>query len=87
MQKIVFSDTIVVGRISQLIKRTGGLTLQRPKGYDGYYEDIAAFAIPLTRRAFTPLPYTFDIQRDFEKIPVKMSPTMTRNAKGVFTAS
>ena len=87
MQKIVFSDTIVVGRISQLIKRKGGLTLQRPKGYEGYYEDIATFAIPLTRRSFTPLPLTFDIQRDFEKIPVKMSPTMTRNAKGVFTAS
>ena len=87
MQKIVFSDTIVVGRISQLIKRKGGLTLPRPKGYDGYYEDIATFAIPLTRRSFTPLPLTFDIQRDFEKTPVKMSPTMTRNAKGVFTAT
>ena len=84
MQKIVFSDTIVVGRISQLIKRKGGLTLPRPKGY---YEDIATFAIPLTRRSFTPLPLTFDIQRDIENTPVKMSPTMTRNAKGVFTAT
>ena len=94
MQKIVFSDTIVVGRISQLIKRKGGLTLQRPKGYDGYYEDIAAFAIPLTRRSFTPLPYSFDIQRDLGEtngqgsmVNVQCSPTMTRNAKGVFTAS
>ena len=41
MQKVVYSDTIVVGQLSQLINQQGGLMLPRPKGYEGYYEDIA----------------------------------------------
>ena len=86
MQKIVYTDTIVSGRLSDLVKRKGGLTLPRPKGYEGYYEDIATFAIPLTRH-FPPFPVNFDLQRDFKMYPITMSPTMTRNAKGVFTAS
>ena len=86
MQKIVYTDTIVSGRLSDLVKWKGGLTLPRPKGYEGYYEDIATFAIPLTRH-FPPFPVNFDLQRDFKMYPVTMSPTMTRNAKGVFTAS
>lgn len=47
MQKIVFSDTIVTGNLKQLIHRKDGLTLPRPNAYQGYYEDIATFAIPL----------------------------------------
>ena len=87
MQKIVYSDTILVGRLEDLIHRKNGLTLHRPQGYEGYYEDIATFAIPLTRRSFHPFPYNFDLQRDVDKCPVTMSSTMTRNAKGIFTAS
>ncbi|MBO6187770.1 MAG: discoidin domain-containing protein [Prevotella sp.] len=87
MQRIVYCDTIVTGRLADIIRRKGGLTLQRPKGYDGYYEDIATFAIPLTRHAFQPFPVNFDLLRDLKMYPVTMSPTMTRNAKGIFAAS
>ena len=87
MQKIVFSEDLFVGSVQDMVRRKGGLVLSRPKGADGYYEDIATFAIPLTRQSFHPFPYNFDLQRDLEKIPVIMSPTMTRNAKGIFAAS
>ena len=87
MQKIVFCDTIQAGSLQDIIHRKGGLMLPRPQGYDGYYEDIATFAIPLTRPYFQPLPFNFDLQRDFKKHLMAMSSTMTRNDKGVFTAS
>ena len=87
MQKVVFSEDLFVGSVEDMVHRKGGLVLPRPEGVNGYYEDIATFAIPLTRRYFHPFPYNFDLQRDLEKIPVMMSPTMTRNAKGIFTAS
>ena len=87
MQKVVYSDTVVVGRLSQIINRKDGLRLPRPQGFQGYYEDIACFAIPLTRGAFTPLPYVFDLQRDRERMSVATSPTMTLNAKGIYSAS
>ena len=87
MQKVVYCDTLAVGSLKEIIHRKGGMKLHRPEGYEGYYEDIATFAIPLTRLHFHPFPYNFDLQRDLEKIPVMMSPTMTRNAKGIFTAS
>ena len=87
MQKIVFSEDLFVGSIQDMVHRKGGLILSRPEGVDGYYEDIATFAIPLTRLSFHPFPYNFDLLRDLEKVPVIMSPTMTRNAKGIFAAS
>ena len=87
MQKIVYTDTIVSGRLGDLINQKGGLTLSRPKGHEGYYEDIATFAIPMTRHAFQPFPVNFDLLRDLKIYPVAMSPTMTRNAKGIFAAS
>ena len=88
MQKVVYSDTIVEGQLAQLINRQGGLMLPRPQGYEGYYEDIATFAIPLKRKDSHPFPDQFDLQRDLEKVPLlKLSPTMTRNDKGVFSAS
>ena len=87
MQKVVYCDTLAVGSLKEIIHRKGGMKLHRPEGYEGYYEDIATFAIPLTRLHFHPFPYNFDLQRDLEKIPVMMSPTMTRNSKGIFTAS
>ena len=87
MQKIVFCEDLFVGSVQDMVHRKGGLVLPRPEGFDGYYEDIATFAIPLTRLSFHPFPYNFDLQRDLENQPVIMSPTMTRNAKGIFTAS
>ena len=87
MQKIVYSEDFFVGSVEEMLHRKGGLVLPRPEGVEGYYEDIATFAIPLTRRYFHPFPDNFNLQRDVEKVPVMMSPTMTRNAKGIFTAS
>lgn len=87
MQKIVFSEDLFVGSVEDMVHLKGGLVLPRPEGVNGYYEDIATFAIPLTRLSFHPLPDNFNLQRDVEKVPVVMSPTMTRNAKGIFTAS
>ena len=87
MQKIVYTDTIVSGRLGDFVNQKGGLTLSRPQGHEGYYEDIATFAIPLTHYAFQPFPVNFDLLRDLKMYPVTMSPTMTRNAKGVFAAS
>ncbi len=87
MQKIVYTDTIVSGRLGDLINQKGGLTLSRPKGHEGYYEDIATFAIPLTHHTLQPFPVNFDLLRDLKMYPVTMSPTMTRNAKGIFAAS
>ncbi len=87
MQKIVFCEDIFVGSVQDMVHRKGGLVLPRPEGVDDYYEDIATFAIPLTRRSFHPFPYNFDLQRDLEKVPINMSPTMTRNAMGIFAAS
>ena len=87
MQKIVFCDTLYVGSLKDAIHQKGGLILNKPQGYEGYYEDIATFAIPLTRTSFHPFPYNYNLQRDLEKVPITMSPTMTRNAKGIFSAS
>ena len=87
MQKIVFSEDLFVGSVQDMVHRNGGLVLPRPEGVDGYYEDIATFAIPLTRSYFIPFLDNFDLQRDVEKVPVTMSPTMTRNDKGIFAAS
>lgn len=87
MQRIVYCDTIMVGSLEEIIHQKSGLTLPRPQGYEGYYEDIATYAIPLTRSSFHPFPYNFNLQRDLEKVPITMSPTMTRNAKGIFAAS
>ncbi|MDR0891295.1 MAG: DNA-binding protein [Mediterranea sp.] len=40
MQKVVWSDTIVDGGKLKVLK------LSRPEAYEGYYEDIATFALP-----------------------------------------
>ena len=44
MQKVVWTDTIVDS------KDLKGLMLRRPESYDGYYEDIACWAIPLRKK-------------------------------------
>ena len=70
MQKVVFCDTIVSGNLQ-------GVELPRPAAYQGYYEDIATFAIPLSKKGIE------------ERLSphVTTSSTMTCNAKGVYVAS
>lgn len=41
MQKVVWSDTIVQGG------KTGTFKLTQPESYNGYYEDIAVYALPV----------------------------------------
>lgn len=82
MQKVVWSDTLVHGG------NLRNLTLPRPEAYEGYYEDIATYAIPLHRQpedthlqpkvtfgSLTPAAAT-DTQK-----------TISRDEKGVFRAS
>ncbi|MBP1614251.1 MAG: DNA-binding protein [Bacteroidetes bacterium] len=49
MQKVVWSDTIVSGG---MIKK---LVLARPEAYEGYYEDIALLALPVSEEGDQPL--------------------------------
>jgi hypothetical protein len=44
MQKVVWSDTIVVGG------KLKNISLPVPESYEGYYEDIAAYAIPVAKQ-------------------------------------
>src|SRR5690606_36650217 len=46
MQKDVYADTTIV------VKRKGkvNIDLPRPEKYDGYYEDIQLFAIPVAKK-------------------------------------
>lgn len=84
MQKIVYSDTIVTGNLRQLI--SGGITLPRPKAFNGFYEDIATFAIPIAS-ASASSPMSVLSVATLPQPCITLSPTMTRNAKGVYTAS
>lgn len=67
MQKVVFSDTIVSGG-----RKT--VTLPRPKSYNGYYRDIATYAIPV-------------VGNDLPEPAVTWSEDVTRDEKGTFRAS
>ena len=67
MQKIVFCDTIVTGGKHHFL-------MQKPLHYDNYYEDIAAYAIPVTVPLGSP------------KGSLSYSPEVTINAKGVLCA-
>ena len=75
MQKVVFADTIVTGQLL-------GLKLPQPQAYDGYYEDIATYAYPMT---------TDDDQLNLQTVAgsalLALSPTMTRNDRGIFAAT
>ena len=44
MQKVVWSDTIIRGGDIK------GLSLPMPEAYEGYYEDIAVYALPLAKQ-------------------------------------
>ena len=78
MQKVVWSETFATGQLK-------GLTLQRPQAYEGYYEDIATYAIPVARQDEFNLQAAAD--SDDGKTRLTCSSTMTRNAKGVFSAA
>jgi hypothetical protein len=67
MQKIVFCDTVVTGGKHHFL-------MQKPQHYDNYYEDIAAYAIPVT------------VPLDSPKGSLSYSPEITINAKGVLCA-
>ena len=67
MQKIVFCDTIVTGGKHHFL-------MQKPLHYENYYEDIAAYAIPVTVPLGSP------------KGSLSYSPEVTVNAKGVLCA-
>jgi hypothetical protein len=67
MQKIVFCDTIVTGSKHHFL-------MQKPLHYENYYEDIAAYAIPVTVPLGSP------------KGSLSYSPEVTINAKGVLCA-
>ena len=67
MQQVIWTDTIVVNPQSN-----GQLLPMAPKGYDGYYEDIAAFAVRLPDDCANPLPAP------------KEQGTIKRDEQGVF---
>ena len=67
MQKIVFSDTVVTGGKHHFL-------MPKPQHYENYYEDIAAYAIPVTVPLGSP------------KGSLSYSPEVTVNAKGVLCA-
>ncbi len=67
MQKIVFCDTVVTGGKHHFL-------MQKPQHYEHYYEDIAAYAIPVSVPLGSP------------KGSLSYSPEVTVNAKGVLCA-
>ncbi|MDE7456166.1 MAG: DNA-binding protein [Prevotella sp.] len=67
MQKVVWCDTIVKGGHHRF-------TMKRPESYQGYYEDIAVYAVPVS----SPSPTLHSA--------LTYSPEVTVNAKGVYCA-
>ena len=74
MQKIVSMQTNITGGTGKRY------ILMQPAGYEGYYEDIACFAIPSESCELCVNPATF-------QPIVTCSPTVTRDEKGTFRAS
>ena len=74
MQKIVSMSTNMKGGTGKRY------ILMQPAGYEGYYEDIACFAIPSEMCSLCVSPSSFTPT-------VTFSPTVTRDEKGVFRAS
>ncbi|MBE6259565.1 MAG: DNA-binding protein [Prevotella sp.] len=68
MQKVVFCDTVVSGghHLFQMPK---------PQHYENYYEDIAAYAIPISNH-----------KHQTSKFKLQTSPVVTVNEKGVYCA-
>ncbi len=69
MQKIVFCDTVVNGGKHHF-------QMPKPQHYENYYEDIAAYAIPLNRGE----------RKEERGKRIVYSPEVTVNAKGVYCA-
>lgn len=67
MQKVVWCDTIVKGSHHRF-------TMKRPESYQGYYEDIAVYAVPVSSTSST------------LHSSLTYSPEVTVNAKGVYCA-
>ena len=67
MQKVVFCDTVVTGGKHHFL-------MQKPQHYEHYYEDIAAYAIPVT------------VSLGYPKGSLSYSPEVKINAKGVLCA-
>ena len=74
MQKIVSMSTNIKGGTGKRY------ILMQPAGYEGYYEDIACFAIPSEMCSLCVSPSSFTPN-------VTFSPTVTRDEKGVFRTS
>ena len=68
MQKVVFCDTIVSGGHHHFL-------MQKPQHYENYYEDIAAYAIPIRGERL-----------EVRGQRIVTSPEVTINAKGVYCA-
>ena len=74
MQKIVSMQTTMTGGTGKRY------ILMQPAGYEGYYEDIACFAIPSETCSMCVNPATF-------KPIITFSPEVTRDEKGTFRAT
>jgi hypothetical protein len=68
MQKVVFCDTVVSGGHHHFL-------MQKPHHYENYYEDIAAYAIPISNH-----------KHQTSNFKLQTSPEVTINAKGVYCA-
>ncbi len=74
MQKVVFCDTIVAGGSHQFLMR-------RPQHYANYYEDIGAYAIPISQQPSASSRHPFPNSQQ-----ITYSPEVTVNARGVYCA-
>jgi hypothetical protein len=72
MQKVVWTDTIVS------VKSLRDLTLRQPESYQGYYEDIAAFAIPVK---------SLNVTKCYQPKHIQLLGDMSQNEKGTYRAS
>ena len=68
MQKVVFCDTVVSGGRHHFL-------MEKPQHYEHYYEDIAAYAIPISNH-----------KHQTSNIKLQTSPEVTLNSKGVLCA-
>lgn len=68
MQKVVYTDTVVC--------RHKNIIVHRPQAYDGYYEDIACYALPVREQTI-----------DGIKPSVSFSSEVTRDESGTYKSS
>ncbi|WP_302613991.1 glycosyl hydrolase, partial [uncultured Bacteroides sp.] len=80
MQKVVWSDTIVAGGTLK------ALHLPQPEAYEGYYEDIALFALPVEDAA-DEMPAKITCVNTAEGTHVDIQKTVNRDAAGVIRSS